>query len=167
MHHFYTRSIFFFLSFKNNFKLISWVWNFRHCLLGSNRKTWARIPAQSEASFFPHKDFKFFNLNSKIILEIKNPFFKVKYVKYEKYARMPNCWLQYGLKILSNTFYDKMHIFIVSIFKNTIKIWNLHFWNKICEIRKKTLRWKIIFMNQVYKFSLGHFLIRCYFMFWF
>ena len=25
-----------------------------------NRKTWARIPAQSKASFFPQKDFKFF-----------------------------------------------------------------------------------------------------------
>ena len=27
----------------------------------SNRKTWARIPAQSKASFFPQKDFQFFN----------------------------------------------------------------------------------------------------------
>ena len=24
-----------------------------------NRKTWARIPVQSKASFFPQKDFKF------------------------------------------------------------------------------------------------------------
>ena len=28
-----------------------------------NRKTWARIPAQSKASFFPQKDLKFLNLN--------------------------------------------------------------------------------------------------------
>ena len=28
-----------------------------------NRKTWARIPAQSKAPFFPQKDFKFLNLN--------------------------------------------------------------------------------------------------------
>ena len=29
-----------------------------------NRKTWARIPAQSKASFFPQKDFKFFKIYS-------------------------------------------------------------------------------------------------------
>ena len=28
-----------------------------------NRKTWARIPAQSKASLFPQKDFKFLSLN--------------------------------------------------------------------------------------------------------
>ena len=26
-----------------------------------NRKTWARVPAQSKTSFFPQKDFKFLN----------------------------------------------------------------------------------------------------------
>ena len=27
-----------------------------------NRKTWARIPAQSKASFFPQKDLEFFKI---------------------------------------------------------------------------------------------------------
>ena len=30
-----------------------------------NRKTWARIPAQSKTSFFPQKDFKFCKLIKK------------------------------------------------------------------------------------------------------
>ena len=33
----------------------------------SNRNTWVRIPAQSKASFFPQKDFKFLNLNLNLI----------------------------------------------------------------------------------------------------
>ena len=36
-----------------NFKLIRWQST-------GNRKTWARIPAQSKASFFHRKIFKFF-----------------------------------------------------------------------------------------------------------
>ena len=39
------------------YKLISWVWNFCHCL-HRHRKTWARIPGQSNASFFPQKYFQ-------------------------------------------------------------------------------------------------------------
>ena len=37
-----------------------------------NQKTWARTPAQSKASFFPQKDFKFFKiLNNPNIRNLK------------------------------------------------------------------------------------------------
>ena len=43
-----------------------------------NRKTWARIPAQSKASFFPQKDFKFL----KIIIYSKSQVDKVDMVEF-------------------------------------------------------------------------------------
>ena len=56
-----------------------------------NRKTWARIPAQSKASFFPQKDFKFFKFELLLLpSEVKTfffperIFFKFLVVPYER-----------------------------------------------------------------------------------
>ena len=39
-------------------KLELWFYYFEQMQSTGNRKTWARIPAQSKASFFPQKDFQ-------------------------------------------------------------------------------------------------------------
>ena len=80
----------------------------------------------------------------------------------------------YGCKIIRlNKIYkfrltvsDKMYIFYFNFKK---RHWNskiLFFKQNIWEW-KKTFRWKIIFSNKVYKFSLEHFWRDVYFMFWF
>ena len=63
---------------------------------------------------------------------------------------------------MSHTVSDKTYIFRF-ISKNIIKIQKFHFLDKICEIQKKTFRWKIICLNEVYKFSLRHVSTECIF----
>ena len=47
--------------------------------------------------------------------------------------------------------------------KNTIKIQEFHFLNKIRVIQKKKLKWKIICLNEVHKFWLENFSTGCIF----
>ena len=59
-------------------------------------------------------------------------------MEYEKNVRIKSCSFQKDLQILSNTVSEKTYIF-VSIPKNTIKIQEFHFLDKIYEIHKKRL----------------------------
>ena len=75
-------------------------------------------------------------------------------MKYEKIVSMQSFSFQKDIQFLSYTISDKTYIFRFSS-KNTIKIQKFHFLDKIC--------WKIICLNEVYKFSSRHFSTRCIF----
>ena len=44
-------------------------------------------------------------------------------------------------------------IFFILVSKNTIKIQKFNFLDKICDLRKKSLGWRIICLNEVYILS--------------
>ena len=59
---------------------------------------------------------------------------------------MQNCLSQKDLQILVAIFSYKMYIFLFNL-KNTIKNKKFNFLTKICEIRKKTLKYKTLCLN--------------------
>ena len=63
-------------------------------------------------------------------------------MKYEKNVRIQSCSFQKDLQILFDTVSEK-RIFFVSIPKNTIKIQEFHFLDKIYETHKKRLDEKL------------------------
>ena len=60
-------------------------------------------------------------------------------MKFEKNVRIQSCSFQKDLQILSHTVSEKTYSFRFNS-KNTIKIQEFHFLDKICEIQKKTFR---------------------------
>ena len=63
-------------------------------------------------------------------------------MKYEKNVRIQSCLFQKDLQVLSHTVYEKTYIFCFNS-KNTIKIQEFHFLDKIYEIHKKRLNEKL------------------------
>ena len=95
-------------------------------------------------------------------MKIQNSIFNNNIRNEKKNVRIQSCSFQKDLQILSHTVSEKTYIF-VSIPKNTIRIQEFHFLDKICEIQKKTFKWKIVCLNEVYKFPSRHFGTGCIF----
>ena len=72
------------------------------------------------------------------IVNLKIPFLSTKFVRYEWNVKMENYLSEWGLQIISRTFFEKMYILCFD-FENPIENQEFHLLNIIYETRNK--RW--------------------------
>ena len=95
--------------FNNNFKLISWIWNFCHCLLKILTIIYEMWKKRSIAKLFV-SIIRSINFVWHTCRSDKTYIYFRFNLIYEKNVEMENYLPKWGLQILSRTFFDEMYI---------------------------------------------------------